>query len=348
LLVTEQRERERQAALSTLPMARLGVDRATLLALGLPKSTIDRVYRALYVYSVGFHGVLREIQIRAPKRAPFVDKRRPASGHAPTGAPKRSVTAMTAEGLKRRDAAKAKRKAARAAAGGEGGPEVNPADDDDDADEGALDVDEGVPPDARDESNDGRVRAGVDPAKDITSAVWMLFLHLLEGCEDVQYRLVLSHVKRYYEHEAERLHAIHREDRAVLCETERVLLDVREALAGRVAAVAALQRALKAHQDEAAADAQTARERQFGLLEQLRNAKAERDLSRADVKRLDGLLATSRDECKHQAKQLEALRRSAERWQARRGLPVCSCLSFRPLLFSGRVCRLPFLLAPPE
>ena len=39
----------------------MGLDRLTLERNGFTSSEIDRVYRALYVYSSGFHELLREV-----------------------------------------------------------------------------------------------------------------------------------------------------------------------------------------------------------------------------------------------------------------------------------------------
>lgn len=40
------------------PLTRYGIDRNQLMAGGLPHHTIDRIYRALFVYSIGFYEML--------------------------------------------------------------------------------------------------------------------------------------------------------------------------------------------------------------------------------------------------------------------------------------------------
>ena len=45
----------------TPALSSIGLDRKSMSAKGIPKTTIDRIYRAMYVYSAGFHEVLREI-----------------------------------------------------------------------------------------------------------------------------------------------------------------------------------------------------------------------------------------------------------------------------------------------
>ncbi len=42
------------------PMARYGIDRMTLSNSGIPSDLIDRVYRALFVYSVGFYELIKK------------------------------------------------------------------------------------------------------------------------------------------------------------------------------------------------------------------------------------------------------------------------------------------------
>jgi hypothetical protein len=51
---------------ATPDLAKIGMDRASLLKAGLTKKQIDRMFRALYVYSVGFHDTIREVSSRAP------------------------------------------------------------------------------------------------------------------------------------------------------------------------------------------------------------------------------------------------------------------------------------------
>ena len=43
------------------PIARYSIDRVTFGALGIPGEFVDRVYRALFVYSVGFYELIRKI-----------------------------------------------------------------------------------------------------------------------------------------------------------------------------------------------------------------------------------------------------------------------------------------------
>jgi chromosome segregation ATPase len=52
---------------ATPDLAKIGMDRASLLRVGLTKKQIDRLFRALYVYSVGFHGIIREVSCHAPQ-----------------------------------------------------------------------------------------------------------------------------------------------------------------------------------------------------------------------------------------------------------------------------------------
>ena len=49
------------------PIQRYGVDRLTLNALGIPQEMVDRIYRALFVYSVGFFELLRKILAHTEK-----------------------------------------------------------------------------------------------------------------------------------------------------------------------------------------------------------------------------------------------------------------------------------------
>lgn len=41
------------------PIARYGIDRLTLANGGISDETIDRIYRSLFVYSVGFHELIK-------------------------------------------------------------------------------------------------------------------------------------------------------------------------------------------------------------------------------------------------------------------------------------------------
>lgn len=53
------------------PLGRAGIDRASLYRLGMPKDLVDRLYRALYVYTNGFHNIINEIAAHCP---PLVEK----------------------------------------------------------------------------------------------------------------------------------------------------------------------------------------------------------------------------------------------------------------------------------
>lgn len=44
---------------SRLPVVRYGIDRNTLSVAGLPTNSVDRIYRCLFVYSVGFFEMLK-------------------------------------------------------------------------------------------------------------------------------------------------------------------------------------------------------------------------------------------------------------------------------------------------
>ncbi|TYZ65325.1 hypothetical protein PybrP1_004078 [[Pythium] brassicae (nom. inval.)] len=48
------------------PLGRAGIDRASLYRLGMPKDLVDRLYRALYVYTNGFHNLIAEIAAHCP------------------------------------------------------------------------------------------------------------------------------------------------------------------------------------------------------------------------------------------------------------------------------------------
>jgi len=41
------------------PITRYGIDRPTLLKENIPPEMVDRIYRALFVYSVGFYELLK-------------------------------------------------------------------------------------------------------------------------------------------------------------------------------------------------------------------------------------------------------------------------------------------------
>lgn len=50
------------------PLARAGIDRSSLYRLGMPKELVDRLFRALYVYTNGFHNLINEIAAHCPPR----------------------------------------------------------------------------------------------------------------------------------------------------------------------------------------------------------------------------------------------------------------------------------------
>lgn len=50
------------------PLARAGMDRFSLYRMGMPKDLVDRLYRALYVYTNGFHNIINEIAAHCPPR----------------------------------------------------------------------------------------------------------------------------------------------------------------------------------------------------------------------------------------------------------------------------------------
>ena len=43
------------------PISRYGIDRLTLTNAGIPNETVDRVYRSLFVYSVGFYELIKKL-----------------------------------------------------------------------------------------------------------------------------------------------------------------------------------------------------------------------------------------------------------------------------------------------
>lgn len=51
------------------PLGRAGIDRTSLYRLGMPKDLVDRLYRALYVYTNGFHNIINEIAAHCPPLA---------------------------------------------------------------------------------------------------------------------------------------------------------------------------------------------------------------------------------------------------------------------------------------
>ncbi|KAJ0406831.1 hypothetical protein P43SY_008853 [Pythium insidiosum] len=68
---TERRYRRHRRRRRHGPLARAGIDRWTLYRLGMPRDLVDRLYRALYVYTNGFHNLINEIAARCP---PTVEK----------------------------------------------------------------------------------------------------------------------------------------------------------------------------------------------------------------------------------------------------------------------------------
>ncbi|KAE9052900.1 hypothetical protein PR001_g76 [Phytophthora rubi] len=50
------------------PLGRAGMDRFSLYRMGMPKDLVDRLYRALYVYTNGFHNIINEIAAHCPPR----------------------------------------------------------------------------------------------------------------------------------------------------------------------------------------------------------------------------------------------------------------------------------------
>ncbi|KAG2765963.1 hypothetical protein PC129_g2889 [Phytophthora cactorum] len=50
------------------PLGRAGMDRYSLYQMGMPKDLVDRLYRALYVYTNGFHNIINEIAAHCPPR----------------------------------------------------------------------------------------------------------------------------------------------------------------------------------------------------------------------------------------------------------------------------------------
>ncbi|KAL4096143.1 hypothetical protein PRIC1_009507 [Phytophthora ramorum] len=51
------------------PLARAGMDRYSLYRMGMPKDLVDRLYRAFYVYTNGFHNIIDEIAAHCPPGA---------------------------------------------------------------------------------------------------------------------------------------------------------------------------------------------------------------------------------------------------------------------------------------
>ena len=53
-------------------LRQVGLDRNYLAELGIPRRTVDRLYRAMYVYSVGFNEVVREIMAHCDQNTEVV------------------------------------------------------------------------------------------------------------------------------------------------------------------------------------------------------------------------------------------------------------------------------------
>ena len=45
---------------SKLPLMRFGIDRTSLLKSGLQTGDVDRLYRSLFVYSIGFYQLIQK------------------------------------------------------------------------------------------------------------------------------------------------------------------------------------------------------------------------------------------------------------------------------------------------
>jgi hypothetical protein len=51
-----------------LPINRYGIDRFTMLNSGLAPDEVDRIYRCLFVYSVGFFEMLKSVLLQTEKK----------------------------------------------------------------------------------------------------------------------------------------------------------------------------------------------------------------------------------------------------------------------------------------
>lgn len=51
-----------------LPITRYGIDRPTLNKANIDSADVDRIYRALFVYSVGFYELLKKIMAHTEKK----------------------------------------------------------------------------------------------------------------------------------------------------------------------------------------------------------------------------------------------------------------------------------------
>jgi hypothetical protein len=50
------------------PISRYCIDRLTLTNAGIPNDTVDRVYRSLFVYSVGFYELIKQLVNHCQKK----------------------------------------------------------------------------------------------------------------------------------------------------------------------------------------------------------------------------------------------------------------------------------------
>lgn len=55
-----------------LPISRYQIDRHTLINFGIPNETVDRIYRGLFVYSVGFYELLNKVLSYTEKKYTIV------------------------------------------------------------------------------------------------------------------------------------------------------------------------------------------------------------------------------------------------------------------------------------
>lgn len=49
------------------PISRYGIDRISLTNEGIPNETVDRLFRALFVYSVGFYELIKKCMAHTKK-----------------------------------------------------------------------------------------------------------------------------------------------------------------------------------------------------------------------------------------------------------------------------------------
>ena len=56
------------ATAATKAITRYGLDRIELTNAGIPNDEVDKLYRSLFVYSVGFYGMVREMGERCTER----------------------------------------------------------------------------------------------------------------------------------------------------------------------------------------------------------------------------------------------------------------------------------------